>query len=334
MKRLFNISAISALVVSLCLSLASCDSGETSKTNLNISIEEVVGSVTETSVAVKVTTYEGAEGYYYAIGTAEDKDAFINGTLEGIKEQTDLSVTQITFDNLTPGQEYVVFAQAFAGSDKGQYFMTKITTKNAPKTEWDLAVSMKLASANENSINIKVESIGADAESLTYAIGKATDLESFKNGTLSTIKNTGNMQIKQLPFNGLNRGETYTVFAMAAGDNHTGEVATIDVRTLKLEFAIEIVAGTLTSTSVQIKFIPGGDVANYKYHLANGIEELELFEQGMIPGIKVENDVSAPKILTAENLQPGKKYAVMARPFADNGTRLNTFVKEFTTLTE
>lgn len=301
------------------------------KVNLNSSVTESVGSVTETSAKVNVTLYDGAEGYYYAIGSKEDKEAFIDGTLAGIKTQSDPSVKEITFDNLTAGTEYYIYVQAFAGDSKGQYSVAKITTQEPAKTEWDLAVAYKIGGRAEDTIMIQFTKVGADAETIEYGIGKDSDLDAFKNGTLATIKKTSNTKITNVTFYNLKRGQEYTVFVRATGDGHVGEVEMLKAKTLQLDFAMAIKEGSITTNSVAVTFTPGGDVENYKYYL--GVKgDLDLFNQSIIPTIQVENDVTGPKTFTFRGLESGKDYAVFGRAFSGSGPRTETIMLEFKTL--
>lgn len=330
MRKLFNIAVFSAFILGLCLTAAACSPKESKEVNLSSDVDEVIGSVTDTSISVKVTITEDAEGYYYAIGKKEDKEAFLNGTFEGIKTQTDTSVKELTFNNLVGGTNYYIYVQAFAGNSKGYYSVASITTAEPPKTEWNLDVAMEVAGTSENSIIVKINSIGADATTLYYAIGKESDLESFKNGTLGSIETSTNMKLKQVIFDKLSRGENYTVFMKTTSDDdHEGDVATLNTKTLKLEISMSVVPGSITSNSVEVTVTPSEDVLKYSYYF--GVpEELDLFNQGILPGIQMETDMR-PKIHSASGLKSGAKYILFICGYAE-GARTGTKILEFETL--
>ena len=88
----------------------------------------------------------------------------------------------------------------------------------------------------------------------------------------------------------------------------------------------------LTSTSAVVEIRPGGDTSKYRYMLGS-MELLDYFENGTWPDIMWENDVTAPKETQATGLTPGETYTIFAQPFAENGTRGETQIIEFTTPT-
>mgnify|MGYP002580154077 CR=1 FL=1 len=179
----------------------------------------------------------------------------------------------------------------------------------------------------EDSFVIRVE-FGADTRTLVYGYGSADDLEAFENGTLSTITKVTNPTANTIIVRGMERGQEYTVFVQAVAGDKKGNVSTVSGKTLKLE----LLEDELTSTSAVVEIRPGGDTSKYRYMLGS-MELLDYFENGTWPDIMWENDVTAPKETQATGLTPGETYTIFAQPFAENGTRGETQIIEFTTPT-
>lgn len=332
MKKLCNASAIAAFLTAVCFTAVSCNKTPSESTlpvekELGVSIE--LTSATETSVSVDITAEKDAEGYIYAIGEAGKLNEFQNGTMEGIQTQNDPTVKSASFDGLTKATDYTIYAQAFAGEEKGNVRQLVVTTEGEP--DFDLTTTTTIDNITEDSFVIRVE-FGADTRTLVYGYGSADDLEAFENGTLSTITKVTNPTANTIIVRGMERGQEYTVFVQAVAGDKKGNVSTVSGKTLKLELELVLLEDELTSTSAVVEIRPGGDTSKYRYMLGS-MEQLDYFENGTWPDIMWENDVTAPKETQATGLTPGKTYTIFAQPFAENGTRGETQIIEFTTPT-
>lgn len=332
MKRLFNVSAVTAFIAACCMTATSCDQPTTQEPpvekELGVSIELV--SATETSVTVDITAEKDAEGYKYAIGEAGKLSDFQNGTMEGIKTQNDPTVKEVTFDGLTKATDYTIYVQAFAGEETGNVRQKVVTTDGEP--DFDLSTSVELDNITEDSFVLKVQ-YGADTRTLVYGYGSESDREAFENGTLSTITKVTNPTASTLIVRGMERGKEYTVFVQAIAGDKKGNVSTVSGKTLKLELELVLIEDELTTTSAVIEMRPSGDTFKYRY-MPGAMELLSYFEDGTWPDILWETDVTAPKQTHATGLNPGDKFCIFAQPFAENGTRGEIEIIEFTTLTE
>lgn len=154
MKKLFKVSALSAIVAACSLLAVSCEPKTPETPDPDPTLQLEVGlSMTdhdESSVKVRVSLQKDVLGYNYAIGQATDLDAFTEGTLTDIKTQNDPTVKDITFSGLTENTEYTVFVQAFAGDKKGKVQTLSVNTTEAYR-EPDLTLSMELENPTESS---------------------------------------------------------------------------------------------------------------------------------------------------------------------------------------
>ena len=147
MKKLCNASAIAAFLTAVCFTAVSCNKTPSESTlpvekELGVSIE--LTSATETSVSVDITAEKDAEGYIYAIGEAGKLNEFQNGTMEGIQTQNDPTVKSASFDGLTKATDYTIYAQAFAGEEKGNVRQLVVTTEGEP--DFDLTTTTRSSS--------------------------------------------------------------------------------------------------------------------------------------------------------------------------------------------
>lgn len=75
----------------------------------------VIEEVTNDSgfeLTVKFVPDQYAKGFKYAIGEEQDKESFLDGTLEGIVTVESGEPKEVIFTDLVPGKEYTVFARA------------------------------------------------------------------------------------------------------------------------------------------------------------------------------------------------------------------------------
>lgn len=335
MKKLFKTSTLFAILAAGSLLAVSCDTktpqGEPpAPPTLLLGVGLSQKANTETSVTVKVSLQKDAEGYNYAIGQAGDLAAFTDGTLEDIKTQNDISQKEVIFDGLTENTEYTVFAQAFAGKEKGKVQTLDVKTKETER-EPDLNITAALDSPTETSMLIKVNYVAGDVETLVYGVGTPEDREAFEKGTLSTIKEQAVTGSKNLIVSGLERGTEYTVFIQAKTGDKKGNVVTVEGRTYKLELELVLVDGSLTHNSAVIEMRPGGDTKRFRYALAPP-EYLEIFETGQWVETTWVEDGTQVKVSTAKGLKPNTEYSILAQPFADNSASGKSSILTFRTL--
>lgn len=325
MKKLLNVFTLTALLATIGIMSVSCEPESPKLKELDVTI--ALGTTTATSISVTIMSQKDVTGYNYAIGKASDLAAFLDGSFADIKKQDDPSVMDIVFDNLEGGVEYTVFAQGFAGTEKGQVATRVITTPKDP-SQYDLAVEFELE-PTRTEIMVRFTKMGKDAEEYEYAIGTPADLAAFENGTLKNTQ-TVKASVKSVIINGLQEKKEYTVFARAISGEVKGATVANNTRTFKM--VLDVVVKNVTSTTATIEFTPSEDTARYKYALGT-IGILPLFESGVYPDIKWENDVTKVLVTNASGLNPGEEYCIFSQPYSSNNTKSETTITKFKTPT-
>lgn len=335
MKKLFKVSALSAIVAACSLLAVSCEpkTPETPTTDPTLQLEVGLSMTAsdESSVTVRVSLQKDVLGYNYAIGQATDLEAFTEGTLNDIQTQNDPTVKDISFSGLTENTEYTVFVQAFAGEKKGKVQTLSVKTTEAYR-EPDLTLTMELENPTENSFVLKVN-YTKDAKTIRYGYGTPDDQEAFEKGTLKTIVEQEANGTSIIIVNGLQRGTEYTVFAQVQAGDKKGNVAVASGKTYKLDLEIVLLKETLTSSGAQLEIRPSGDTNKFRYTMAPP-DMLGLFESGQWLDTKWENDATQVKTLTVSGLNPDSSCTIMAQPFAENNASGKTVILTFKSLPE
>lgn len=327
MKKLLNLFTITALLVAVGFMSVSCGGETTAPTKKELGVTIALGTLTSTSVSVIIMPQKDATGYNYAIGQASDLAAFMDGTLEGIKKQTDLSVTEVEFSGLDGGMEYTVFVQAFAGDEKGQLATRAITTPKDP-SQYDFELEFNLE-PTRTEIFVRFSEIGKDVEEYDYAVGTPSDLAAFEEGTLKGITRKKGT-VKSVIISGLKEKVEYTVFVRAISGDTKGPVISKNTRTVKM--VLDVVVTDITSTTAKVTITPSGDTARYRYAL-DSIEALPLFESGILPSIVFINDTTKALTLTlSEGGKPDTEYCLFTQAFAGNNTKGDIQITKFRTL--
>lgn len=316
MKRILNIAARIASIAAVCFAATACEKnpGKTEPANLEATVS--ITAVTETTMTATVNVQDGATGYTYAIGQASDADSFADGTMEGIMTQEDASISEVTFDGLTPDTQYTIFARAFnaAGETGSVAKASRKTAAEEQAPDLNLVATLTENDITEESFMIRL-TCTEDMETIEYGVGTADDQEAFENGTLEGIKTT--TPSNSLIVSGLERNTEYTVFLRAKAGDLVGPTVSVTGSTLQVDLSLEQIE--VTASSAKIKVTPANDAVRFKYTTGpEGIDEL--FISGQWPDISWAEATEATTI-TVTGLSAASTNVFYAQPYASNGAR-------------
>lgn len=177
----------------------------------------------------------------------------------------------------------------------------------------ETAISFNSSTETTLTVNINVQD---GATGYTYAIGQASDAESFADGTLSGIMTQQDPSIAEVTFEGLTVDTQYTIFAQAFNDaGEKGGVARLVAKTAAqahvpdLNITATLDEGDITEDSFMIRLTYTEDVQTIEYALGNAADQ-EAFENGTLEGIKT---TTPEKTLIISNLERGTEYTVFIR---------------------
>lgn len=236
--------------------LAGCDKAgnevlpETGSATMVIEVDRNF-SIDSTSVSVRFVPSENAAGYRYAIGTAEDFEAFRDGTMDvpagysGEVEGNEPS--EVLFEGLDPISLYSVYAVATDENGlEGRIASTKIVTD---KNDFNVENSFLLS----RSATFQIE-VSSDYSSVVYYFGQDGDIDSFLAGELET-KQLSDFDRKTLNYFDLEPDTDYVFFAKVIDRfGITAKVINYPVHTpalgdcpnVSLEYENDVYAGTYT----------------------------------------------------------------------------------------
>ncbi len=263
MKTLFfETVGTASLIFAACSGITACnDTDEPSRPLPGIII--VTDNVTENSVTATFAPGENAASFEAAIGSSGDRAAFESGTLEYRRVFSGSAPAQATFGNLEPDTEYTVFARARNTSGTpGETAVKRVRTTVNPEIP---VGKVKIDVAAVTPVSVSVEfTPPAKAETFCFAIGKASDLANFEQGTLEgTIEAPAASNVVHI-FENLESCMTYTIFARAYSGNRSGTVSTFAV---EIPPAPEVKAEItrLNNISMNVKLIPNKSTPYYYY---------------------------------------------------------------------
>ena len=260
-KTLFRVLSI-ALATAIGFSASSCsdDDPVVVPTTMTLTADETnPANITPTSITITITPSENTAKYSYAIGKGGDLAAFTNGTLAGIVNVTGNQPTTVTFSDLDPETEYMIFAR---GEDANQIFgevaTQTITTLGVPE------INITIGEVTTSTIKVTFTPNQSTAN-YSYAIGTEGDLAAFTNGTLAGIVNITGNQPTTLTFSGLDEETEYMIFARGKDATQiSGDVTTQTATTLVAtapEVTVEF--GAINAVAVEITTTPNSLVSDY-----------------------------------------------------------------------
>ena len=116
----------------------------------------------------------------YGVGTAEDRESFIAGTLDGIGNEDGSVEFTKTFSRADDDRDYLIYAQAYGNENESG----AISTAAIPTIIGEFSVAEQFVGDESASFVIEFSS---DHYRFDYYLGTEDDKEAFANGTLEGI---------------------------------------------------------------------------------------------------------------------------------------------------
>lgn len=191
------------------------------------------------------------------------------------------------------------------------------------------AIALRLVAAQTHSLSVELKP-NAPTVCYDYAIGQAADRAAFEAGTLvATVRIDGN-DVHTIPFEGLDPGRTYTVFAAARNAaNEVCPTQMLEVATLAEAPEVIVRVDENSGTSLTATFTPGPSAVRYRFALGSPDDDAA-FADGTLEGI-VAQDVAESCTHTFGGLVPATEYAIFAEAFDSRGEAGDATVERITT---
>ena len=354
-KTLFRVLSI-ALATAIGFSASSCsdDDPVVVPTTMTLTADETnPANITPTSITITITPSENTAKYSYAIGKGGDLAAFTNGTLAGIVNVTGNQPTTVTFSDLDPETEYMIFAR---GEDANQIFgevaTQTITTLALPIPEVTVefgainAVAVEITTTPNSLVSdyyglvISKEmyqdfvDLFADGDKIAFMqmmadFGEATILSTTETRMWETNGTPGYEYIFAVLVNDMN-GDPY------------GDVMEVEFQSPPFNPDLQtagasITVSQITASSARIKITPDANAAGFYAGILTKVnyeaailDEQQLRDELAFYGFCsfVEDDD------TWGGMDPGTDYVMVVSPFNANGIQGYgpLVIKEFTTL--
>ena len=173
-------------------------------------------------------------------------------------------------------------------------------------------VTITVTSSTENSLTVEFDV--ANGSSYNCAIGQASDIAAFANGTIANIKKQIPASQKEVTFDNLNPDTEYTIFAQVFSDGYTGGVKTKLASTSEAsnpDLSLEILNISAGENSISLSISYGSDTRTINYAIGQASDK-DAFENGSLNNIQtIETPITST--INFNNLESGKEYTVFLR---------------------
>ncbi len=204
------------MMVLVGLSLSSCNKTPNSepKAKVNVTVEDKGRDY----VVATFTPNKSCIAFEFAIGKASDLAAFDGGTLKGsVVRMGNGELKEYIFEGLEAGTDYIIFARGTtADGENGDIFTEHIKTDVPPELA-NIAVTTDKIRGHSIDVTFTPD---AATVNFKFAIGQESDLTAFNNGTLQSLVDVYNGNVKEYTFENLSVNTEYTIFV--SGINSDG----------------------------------------------------------------------------------------------------------------
>ena len=183
MKRKFLPAIGAAALAAGCLAASACSDDTTTVAPAGtayVALEQV-GNVSEDSFTVKMTPSENALSFEYALGEESDREAFENGTLEGILRRDGGQPFDAGFAGLVPRRTYTVFARAY------DMLNTAGTVSSLKVTTFAGGFDVGISYVSDRAAGFTVTNT-MDYYKYRYMLGTAADRQAFLDGAAESTE--------------------------------------------------------------------------------------------------------------------------------------------------
>lgn len=202
---------ISLLALTLCGFLAACDSDDYVDPEISPAVYlEYQPTANANEITVNFTPSKSVGKYTYAIGSDSDKDAFLAGTLPGIRTGEGNEASTDTFTGLVQNEVYTIFAMAT--TDKGTagpLAMIKVKTRGALP---DVNATALFVAERSAAFTIKGHT---NYYKYVFALGREGDKDAFERGVMDGIVERSEMSEYTATYFDLDMDSDYVFYLMA-----------------------------------------------------------------------------------------------------------------------
>ncbi len=165
-------------------------------------ISDVDANSTST-ISATFTPDSNSDRYIYAIGSANDREAFLSGEFEGITPAT--SAMDVTFDNLDANTSYTIYACAYdAEGVAGSLASVNVRTSDA-------ICNVELLYQGATSAGVSM-AMSSTIYQVDYALSTPGRSEEFKSGDMEEIKSMSELFSKTVNYFDLEEDSAYTFY--------------------------------------------------------------------------------------------------------------------------
>ncbi len=203
MKKIYNLSL---MVAAMLWALVGC-TGETEYVTLvqpSVLIEDVQSPNAET-VTAHLVPNESSASFCYAIGAKGDREAFLDGSLNGIEWGESVEAIDVVFDGLKPQTQYTIYAVSFAKDGKIGALSSYIINS------YDAVWSVEPVYVAANNLSVEVE-ISTAIYRMDYYLGKPGEADKFKNDEIVEAESITETTYKCFNFYDLEENTDYVFY--------------------------------------------------------------------------------------------------------------------------
>lgn len=185
-----------------------------------------------------------------------------------------------------------------------------------PTVPTNLEAAISFVSSTETTLTVSIN-VQDGATGYTYAIGQASDADSFADGTMEGIQTQEDASVAEVVFENLQPDTQYTIFARAfnaAGD--TGSVAKLTRKTAAapkepdLSLSAVLDPDDITEEAFIIRLTYSEEDIDGIIYAVGTPDDQEAFENGTLQGIETVKPTST---LIISNLEKNTEYTVFIR---------------------
>ncbi len=270
MKLLRKLSFVTVAISVLFASCSTDPSGDIVKQAVVAISDATMES--STSISATLTPDANCAWYEYAIGTSDDRAAFLAGELEGILSATEAQ--DVLFEDLEENQTYTIYARGYSSND------TAGSLASFDIRCYSVECGIETLYVGTTSTGF-LFTPSSSVYRVDYAFDKSGLAEDFDSGDINNIKTLTEESYKAVNFFDLEEDTSYTLYYKyydrLGGISETME---IEVKTSNKESApcVELELGEINTYIGYYTFVPNDNCSKYSFLVGADDQYSEIYD--------------------------------------------------------